>query len=92
MHKLILLFLLPLLMLNANETISSFDQSKKLLRDIYKGHQVTFYANCKYNYKDKNNMIDKSSCGYVPRNAYTKSGKKNERANRMNVHVNLIKM
>ncbi len=28
-------------------------------------------------------MIDKSSCGYVPRNAYTNSGKKNERASRI---------
>lgn len=81
--KLLSVILLLIVNLYANETINSFDQSKKLLRDIYKDHQVTFYANCKYNYKDKNNMIDKSSCGYVPRNAYTKSGKKNERANRI---------
>ena len=28
-------------------------------------------------------MIDRDSCGYVPRNEYTKSGKKNERARRI---------
>ena len=28
-------------------------------------------------------MIDRDSCGYVPRNEYTKKGKKNERARRI---------
>jgi len=54
-----------------------------MLRDIYKGHQTTIYCDCKYNYKDKKNMIDKKSCGYIPRNKYTKKGKVNQRANRI---------
>jgi deoxyribonuclease-1 len=28
-------------------------------------------------------MIDRNSCGYVPRNELTKKGKENERANRI---------
>jgi len=28
-------------------------------------------------------MIDKKSCGYIPRNKFTKKGKINERANRI---------
>ena len=61
----------------------SFNQSKKLLKEIYKDHQTTFYCGCKYNPLDKDNMIDRNSCGYVPRNELTKKGKENERANRI---------
>lgn len=61
----------------------SFNQSKKLLKEIYKDHQTTFYCGCKYNPLDKDNMIDRNSCGYVPRNELTKKGKVNERANRI---------
>lgn len=61
----------------------SFNQSKKLLKEIYKDHQITFYCGCKYNPLDKDNMIDRNSCGYVPRNELTKKGKVNERANRI---------
>ena len=31
----------------------SFNQSKKLLKEIYKDHQITFYCGCKYNPLDK---------------------------------------
>ena len=61
----------------------SFSKSKKELRKIHRDHQITFYCGCKYNYSNKSNMIDRDSCGYVPRNKYTKSGKKNERARRI---------
>jgi deoxyribonuclease-1 len=61
----------------------SFPKSKQELRKIHKDHQVTFYCGCKYNYSNKDNMIDRGSCGYVPRNEYAKSGKKNERARRI---------
>ncbi|MBE0513921.1 endonuclease [Sulfurimonas sp.] len=61
----------------------SFSKSKKELRKIHRDHQVTFYCGCKYNYTNKDNMIDRNSCGYVPRNEYTKKGKKNERARRI---------
>ncbi len=79
--KLLLLFLLLVSTLFA--TNESFSHSKKELRKIYRDHQTTIYCDCKYNYKNKNNMIDKKSCGYVPRNKYTKKGKLNIRANRI---------
>lgn len=74
------LILLATLLLSANE---SFSKSKKELRKIYQGHQTTIYCDCKYNYKDKKNMIDRDSCGYKPRNEYTKKGNINERARRI---------
>ncbi len=71
------------LTLTANSTINSFSKSKKILKKIYNGHQVTFYSNCNYNYKDKKNMIVRKSCGYEPRNERTKKGKVNQRARRI---------
>jgi hypothetical protein len=79
--KLFLGFLLLSLSLFAQN--ESFSKSKKELRKIHRDHQVTFYCGCKYNYSNKENMIDRDSCGYVPRNEYTKSAKKNERARRI---------
>ena len=78
--KLILLLLCVTLLFSANE---SFSKSKKELRKIYQGHQSTIYCDCKYNYKDKKNMIDRKSCGYKPRNERTKKGKVNQRAKRI---------
>jgi len=80
MRILVLLIFAITLLLAANE---SFSKSKKQLRKIYQGHQRTIYCDCKYNYKDKNNMIDRDSCGYIPRNEYTKKGKHNIRARRI---------
>jgi len=80
MRQLILLLLLTTLLFSANE---SFSKSKKQLRKIYQGHQTTIYCECKYNYKDKKNMIDRKSCGYKPRNERTKKGKVNQRARRI---------
>ena len=79
--KLLLSIILLVTLLFA--TNDSFEHSKKELRKIYHDHQITFYCGCKYNYNDKSNMIDRESCGYKPRNEYTNSGKKNERARRI---------
>lgn len=80
MKLFLLLVLLTTLLLSANE---SFSKSKKELRKIHSDHQVTIYCGCKYNYSDKSNMIDRASCGYIPRNEYTKKGKANIRAKRI---------
>lgn len=74
------LFFVVTLLFGVNE---SFDRSKKELRKIYKENQITLYCKCKYDYKDKDNMIDRASCGYRPRNEYTKKGKVNIRARRI---------
>ena len=77
--------LLSLLLLTALlfSTNISFSNSKKELRKIYQGHQTTIYCDCKYNYQDKKNMIDRKSCGYKPRNERTKKGNINQRARRI---------
>jgi len=80
LKQLILLLLLTTILFSAN---TSFSKSKKQLRKIYKEHQTTIYCGCKYNYKDKKNMIDRKSCGYIPRNERTKKGKVNKRARRI---------
>ncbi|MDD5401102.1 MAG: endonuclease [Sulfurimonas sp.] len=77
------IFILLFLVLSLFAQNESFSNSKKELRKIHRDHQVTFYCGCKYNYTNKDNMIDRDSCGYVPRNEYTKKGKKNERARRI---------
>ena len=75
--------LIFVVLLSTTVFAESFSESKKLLKEIYKDHQTTFYCGCKYNPLDKDNMIDRNSCGYVPRNELTKKGKENERANRI---------
>jgi len=80
MKTLISLLLLTTLLFSAN---TSFSKSKKQLRKIYRDHQTTIYCDCKYNYKDKKNMINRKSCGYKPRNERTKKGKVNQRARRI---------
>lgn len=80
MKSLFLLLCLTFVLVAQNE---SFSKSKEELRKIHRDHQITFYCGCKYNYTNKDNMIDRDSCGYVPRNEYTKKGKKNERARRI---------
>mgnify|MGYP006899602003 CR=1 FL=1 len=77
MKLLLGLLLLTTLLFSANE---SFSKSKKELREIYSDHQTTIYCDCKYNYKDKKNMIDRKSCGYIPRNERTKKGKVNQKS------------
>lgn len=64
-------------------TNESYIKSTKELREIYIDNQYTIYCNCKYDYRDKDSMIDRTSCGYVPRNEFTKKGKVNIRARRI---------
>ena len=64
------IILLTTLLFTTTIFAESFNQSKKLLKEIYKDHQTTFYCACKYNPLDKDNMIDRNSCGYVPRNEF----------------------
>jgi len=80
MRILILILSLTSLLIASSQ---SFSKSKKELRKVYQGHQIAFYSGCKYNYKDKKNMIDRNSCGYKPRNERTKKGNTNQRARRI---------
>ncbi|NCC19266.1 MAG: hypothetical protein EOM29_10045, partial [Bacteroidia bacterium] len=82
-NKLIKFILLLLVFTSSLLHADSFAQSKTILKEIYKDHQTTFYCGCNYSYENKENMIDKSSCGYEPRIAITKKGNPNERARRI---------
>jgi deoxyribonuclease I len=82
MNKILLLLISLTFPLMAAQN-ESFSQSKKDLERIYADHAITFYCGCKYDKRKKGNMIDRSSCGYVPRNPITKSGKVNPRTTRI---------
>ncbi len=83
MNKIITLILLALLTTIYAAELESFSKAKRLLREVYKPHQIAFYSDCKYDYRDKNNMIDRDSCGYVPRNERSKKGNINQRARKI---------
>ena len=61
----------------------SFSKSKKFAKDIYSGNETTFYCGCSYQNIRKKLVPKWSSCGYSPRNEYTKSGKQNSRSLRI---------
>ena len=45
-----------------NTTIQSFSQAKKLMRQVFAGHERTFYCDCAYD----GATVDVQSCGYQP--------------------------
>lgn len=61
---------------------NGFSKAKKQMYKLWEQNPYTFYCNCKYDRKNKNNMIDRFSCSYEPRRELTKKGKKNLRAYR----------
>jgi deoxyribonuclease-1 len=48
-----------------NTTIQSFSQAKKLMRQVFAGHERTFYCDCAYD----GTTVDVQSCGYQPQKA-----------------------
>ena len=60
-----------------------FRQAKSMAEDIYKDHKTTFYCSCDFTRKGRTLKISPSRCGYVPRNAFTRAGKVNSRAERV---------
>jgi deoxyribonuclease-1 len=79
MKRALMIIFLPLLLWAG----PSFSASKRMLKTVYHDHQVSFYCGCVYTYENKKNMIDRPSCGYLPRNPKTKKGKDNRRARRI---------
>ncbi|MFK7822752.1 MAG: endonuclease [Oligoflexales bacterium] len=57
-----------------NQTNYSFNKSKKILREIYKDHQQTFYCGCDYNEK----LVNYKSCSYSPKNPNSNRSKRIE--------------
>jgi len=62
------------------ETAGSFSTAKKWAEDVYGDRRISFYCGCQYS---SSKVVDKESCGYVPRKPFTRSGKINIRANRI---------
>lgn len=86
--KLLSLSLLLIVNIFANDTISSFSKSKKiLLKQIYFDNQISFYCNNPYEIKQvkgkESTLIIQDEQFYTPRNKYYKSGKINTRAERI---------
>jgi deoxyribonuclease-1 len=46
-----------------NTTIQSFNKAKKLMRQVFAGHERTFYCDCAYD----GTTVDVQSCGYQPK-------------------------
>jgi deoxyribonuclease-1 len=67
------------------EQIISFSKAKKHLVKLYKANPAaqTFYCGCDIKWKGKKGIPDAESCGYVPRNEFTKKGNVNQRAKRI---------
>lgn len=81
-------FLLIVLISNSSLFSSTFSQSKKLLlKKVYYDHRFTFYCENPFEIKIVNGkekaLIIQDSKYYSQRKPFTKSGKKNERAKRV---------
>jgi len=77
---------LALLFLLASFSIEalSFSQAKTRLKSIYKIQPTSFYCGCDIKWQSKKKLVPvASSCGYEPRNEYTKKGYVNQRAKRI---------
>lgn len=80
--------LIFIFLISTNLLATSFSESKKiLLNEIYKDNKVTFYCNNPYEIKttkgERKALIVPSKAHYTPRNKYTKKGKLNQRAQRV---------
>lgn len=80
--------LVLLLVILVSSYAADFSKSKKiLLKQIYPDHQITFYCGNPYEItrvggKEKSLIIEDDKF-YSPRKLFTKSGKENERAKRI---------
>ncbi len=47
--------------ITGNTAIQSFSRAKKLMRQVFAGHERTFYCDCAYS----GNTVDLESCDYL---------------------------
>ena len=67
-----------------NVNALSFSQAKTKFQTLYKASPTTFYCGCDIEWQSKKKLISVSNnCGYEPRNEFTKKGKVNKRAKRI---------
>lgn len=65
------------------QDFSSFSQAKKYLSKQVTEDSRTLYCNCGITKRGKKLVPDTTSCGYAARLPYTRNGKENARANRI---------
>ncbi|NMM40685.1 endonuclease [Pseudoalteromonas arctica] len=65
------------------EQFTSFYSAKKHLIKTLPDNATSLYCGCNIKHQGKKLVPDPNSCGYVPRNAVTRSGKPNVRATRI---------
>jgi deoxyribonuclease-1 len=58
-----LILIAPSPLLAQNTTIDSFNHSKKLMAQVFVGHETEFYCGCAYT----GNEVNLTSCGYQPK-------------------------
>jgi len=75
---------LLILLLSFSSEALTFSQAKSKLKSIYKIQPESFYCGCGIKWQSKKKLIPViESCGYKPRNEYTKKGNINKRAKRI---------
>lgn len=65
------------------EQFTSFYSAKKHLINTLPNNATSLYCGCEIKRQGKKLIPDPTACGYVPRNAVTRSGKPNARATRI---------
>jgi deoxyribonuclease-1 len=79
-----LLQLTLLLLFSFSIEALTFSQAKKKLKLIYKSQPESFYCGCNIKWQSKSKLIPSiETCGYEPRNEFTKKGNINKRAKRI---------
>jgi deoxyribonuclease-1 len=84
-YRALLIGLIATLPLSAYSGTLTFSKAKKELVKTYQKipDAKTFYCGCDIHWQGKKGIPDSRSCGYTPRKPVTRSGKLNERAQRI---------
>lgn len=81
--RIILLLLLLNIGVATSNEFKSFSSAKKHLSKQINVNTKTIYCGCSIKKQGKKLIPESSSCGYIPRNEFTKKGKVNARAKRI---------
>lgn len=69
----ILLLILPFA--SIAEAPQSFNKAKRVISEIYRDRQTTFYCGCDYHKVEGKLRTDLASCGYIPRKNANRAGR-----------------
>lgn len=84
LYKTIKLIFFSFSLLSLASEALTFSQAKTKLKSIYKNQPESFYCGCDIKWLSKKKLVPEiEACGYKARNEYTKKGKVNQRALRI---------